>query len=400
MRILREGMTGPDIEQWQKFLNREGFLPGKADGAFGNETHQATIRFQRKHILKADGIVGDRTLNTARRLGFETPVDAGSGAQVGTSQVGTSQVGTSLQVVNDNVLRRIMPNLPAAKRAQYLPHLQGAMKEFSVNNALRTAAFLAQLAHESGEFRWMEEIWGPSDAQRRYEPPSSLAQRLGNTQTGDGFRFKGRGPIQITGRDNYKRYGDMLRVDLVNNPQLAATPEVAFRVACLYWQKNGLNELADHQSFKTITKRINGGFNGLTDRLKYYERASEVLGVTKTRTIGSEDNGDDSSLPRFTRGLDSAGEITPSAVERNATESERGLNVSAPRSSEKIAIKKAATKKAATKSATRGKVKSSLKKSATATKKSAKKVTTRKVTKGATKASAKKSITKKTAKSR
>ncbi len=118
------------------------------------------------------------------------------------------------------------------------------------------------------------------------------------------------------------------------------------------------------------------------------------------RTIGSEDNGDDSSLPRFTRGLDSAGEITPSAVERNATESERGLNVSAPRSSEKIAIKKAATKKAATKSATRGKVKSSLKKSATATKKSAKKVTTRKVTKGATKASAKKSITKKTAKSR
>src|SRR5574343_489373 len=75
-------------------------------------------------------------------------------------------------------LGRIMPNLPAAKAALFLPHLNAAMTEFGIDTMVRTAAFVAQLAHESGEFRWMEEIWGPTDAQRRYEPPSDLAKRL------------------------------------------------------------------------------------------------------------------------------------------------------------------------------------------------------------------------------
>jgi hypothetical protein len=129
----------------------------------------------------------------------------------------------------------------------------------------------------------MEEIWGPTPAQRRYEPPGKLATDLGNTQTGDGKRFKGRGPIQITGRANYRRYGDLLGVDLIADPPRAALPEVAFRVAGLYWSKKGLNQLADkvtRVAFKEITRRINGGFNGLADREKYYEKAKTVLGVT------------------------------------------------------------------------------------------------------------------------
>lgn len=174
-------------------------------------------------------------------------------------------------------LRRIMPNLPAAKAALLLPHLNAAMAEFGIDTLLRTAAFVAQLAHESGEFRWMEEIWGPTDAQRRYEPPSDLAGRLGNTQPGDGKRFKGRGPIQLTGRANYERFGGLLGLDLIAAPEQAATPEVAFRIAGLYWKSRGLNELADAGDFKAITRRINGGFNGLADRQKYYERAQAVL---------------------------------------------------------------------------------------------------------------------------
>ena len=100
---------------------------------------------------------------------------------------------------------------------------------------------------------------------------------LGNTQPGDGKRYKGRGPIQLTGRANYKRYGDLLGLDLVNNPTIAATKEVGFRIAGQFWKLNGLNELADQQQFKAITKKINGGYNGLDDRIKYYERAKTVL---------------------------------------------------------------------------------------------------------------------------
>ena len=224
-------------------------------------------------------------------------------------------------MVTDDQLRQIMPNLNAAKRAAYLPHLQSAMQEFGINTPLREAAFLAQLAHESGEFRWMEEIWGPTQAQRRYEPPSGLAARLGNTQRGDGFRFKGRGPIQLTGRSNYQRYGRELGVDLTGHPELAATSEVAFRVAGLYWSKNGLNDLADKQWFKTITKRINGGFNGLPDRVRYYQRAKQVLGAPRSVARGAtaeETGADDDAPKKIARGLDDAGEMTPIAEERNA----------------------------------------------------------------------------------
>lgn len=183
---------------------------------------------------------------------------------------------TSSQAVNDDVLRRIMPNSQPAQRAQYLPHLQAALAEFSINNPARQAAFLAQLAHESAELKFMEEIASGSAYEGRRD--------LGNTQPGDGKRFKGRGPIQLTGRANYQTYGRLLGVDLISNPPLAATPEVAFRIAGLYWKRNGLNELADKQWFKTITKRINGGFNGLAERVKYYGLAQRVLGVPGLNT--------------------------------------------------------------------------------------------------------------------
>lgn len=180
-------------------------------------------------------------------------------------------------MLTDSQLQQIMPRLAAAKLTLYLPHLNRAMQAYGVDTVPRTAAFLAQLAHESGEFRWMEEIWGPTDPQRRYEPPGSLAAKLGNTQPGDGKRFKGRGPIQITGRFNYTKYGALLGVDLVAQPELAATPEIAFATAGLYWKSNGLNELADANDFLKITRRINGGTNGLADRQKYHARALGVL---------------------------------------------------------------------------------------------------------------------------
>jgi putative chitinase len=206
-------------------------------------------------------------------------------------------------MITDDFLRQIMPNLRSEKRAAYLPLLQRSMAEFQINTPRREAAFLAQIAHESGEFRWMEEIWGPTQQQLKYDPHSKLATNLGNTQVGDGKRFKGRGPIQITGKYNYAKYGKLLGIDLVENPEKAATPEVGFRIAGLFWQKNGLNELADQHRFGLITRRINGGINGLANRLQYYARAKDVLGIAGERENEAEMERDlPPSMPEFTRG--------------------------------------------------------------------------------------------------
>src|SRR5262245_23182154 len=205
-------------------------------------------------------------------------------------------------------LQAIMPPSPAAKRTTYFPFLTSAVAEFGIDQPARTAAFLAQLAHESAQFKFMEEIWGPTAAQRRYEPPDKLATNLGNDEPGDGFRFKGRGPIQVTGRANYRRFGDLLGLDLVTAPEQAALPEVAFRIAGLYWSKKGLNELADRvtaEAFREITRRINGGFNGLAERERFYETAKAVLGIVGPDSVsfGIEEELE-SVEPAFDRGLE------------------------------------------------------------------------------------------------
>jgi putative chitinase len=182
-------------------------------------------------------------------------------------------------MVTDTQLAQIMPKLPAEKRALYLPFLNRAMETYGIDNRLRQAAFLAQIAHESGELRYLEEIWGPTEAQLLYEPESELARILGNTEPGDGERFKGRGALQITGRHNYAKYGEMLGVDLIANPTIATTPQIAFSTAAAFWQANGLNELADIEDFGVITRLINGGLSGYEERCKYYQRAMDVIGI-------------------------------------------------------------------------------------------------------------------------
>lgn len=166
-------------------------------------------------------------------------------------------------------LQRIMPNLSTSKAQAYLPHLNKAMQEAGIVGKDRQAAFLAQLAHESGGLQYMEEIASGAAYEGRAD--------LGNTRPGDGVRYKGRGPIQLTGRANYRAAGKALGVDLEGNPELAAQPHVAFRIAAWYWQSRGLNQLADRGQFTTITQRINGGYNGLADRLAYYRRALNAL---------------------------------------------------------------------------------------------------------------------------
>lgn len=167
-----------------------------------------------------------------------------------------------------------------ARSTELAVPLTAAMVEFDINTPKRQAAFLAQIAHESGSLRYMREIWGPTDAQKRYEPPSDLARRLGNTEPGDGRRFSGRGLIQVTGRFNYAKYGKMLGLDLVSHPELLDDPTNACRSAGAYWAVNGCNTLADVDAFETITRRINGGLNGLDDRKQRWATAKLALNVT------------------------------------------------------------------------------------------------------------------------
>ncbi len=180
-------------------------------------------------------------------------------------------------MLTEEQLRRIVPKMRADRVTAYLPHLNDAMAMFDIDTPLRTAAFIAQLAHESGSFVWMKEIWGPTDAQRRYEPPAALAAKLGNSQPGDGKRYMGRGPIQLTGRDNYRRFGELLGLDLVGNPDQAALPDAGFKIAGLYWKSRDINAPADAGDVREVTRRINGGSNGLADRSDYFERAKQVL---------------------------------------------------------------------------------------------------------------------------
>ncbi|WNG17563.1 glycoside hydrolase family 19 protein [Cystobacter fuscus] len=176
----------------------------------------------------------------------------------------------SAKAVTVEQLRSIMTRLAQARAEELLPHLNDAMAESSIDTSRRRAAFLAQLAHESAEFRYFEELASGRAYERRVD--------LGNTHPGDGVRYKGRGPIQITGRANYRAAGKALNIDLENNPTRAADPDVGFRTAAWFWNSHNLNKYADKGDFDAITKRINGGFNGKASRDAYYQRALKVLG--------------------------------------------------------------------------------------------------------------------------
>lgn len=133
-----------------------------------------------------------------------------------------------------------------------------------LGNGLRLAHFMAQLMHESGSFRYMEEIASGAAYEGRRD--------LGNTRKGDGKRFKGRGPIQLTGRANYRLFGRRIGIDLERHPEIAAIPSIGLHTALEYWADRQLNRYADKDDVRTITKRINGGLNGFDDRKKHLAR--------------------------------------------------------------------------------------------------------------------------------
>lgn len=192
----------------------------------------------------------------------------------------------------------ICPSVPQSR----ISGLIEAMDFFKINTPLRQAAFIAQCAHESREFTVTEENLNYS-AERlikvfpRYfksleqatlyaRNPRAIASyvyanRMGNgpESSGDGYRYRGRGYIQLTGHDNYMQYAAATATDALNNPDLVSSPDGAALSAGWFWSKNGLNLLADKEDMLSITKRINGGLNGLQERMAYYHAARVALGI-------------------------------------------------------------------------------------------------------------------------
>ena len=169
-------------------------------------------------------------------------------------------------------LLQILPNAGQVAGI-FVPVLNAAMNRYQITGIKRVAAFIAQIGHESGQFLYVKEIWGPTKAQAKYEGRADL----GNTAKGDGSKYRGRGLIQITGRANYIACGEALDLDLIKQPELLEKPQHACMSAAWFWASRGLNTLADAGKFDTITRRINGGQNGAADRQALYARALKVL---------------------------------------------------------------------------------------------------------------------------
>ena len=154
-----------------------------------------------------------------------------------------------------------------------------SLRKYAIVTRLRIAAFIAQIGHESGQLQWVREL-GSDQYLSKYDT-GTWAKRLGNTPEadGDGQKYRGRGLIQVTGRANYAACSEALFGDarLLNTPELLEHPVCASMSAGWYWQRAGLNTLADQGDFLTITRRINGGTNGLSDREALYKRALKVL---------------------------------------------------------------------------------------------------------------------------
>ncbi|MFG8288001.1 glycoside hydrolase family 19 protein [Pseudomonas aeruginosa] len=207
-------------------------------------------------------------------------------------------------LITEQQLLQIFPN--AGHRAGFfVPALNVAMKRFGITSPVRVAAFLAQVGHESSQLtRLVENLnysaqglaatW-PSRYRGADGQPNALAQRLarnpraiannayasrngnGDEVSGDGWRFRGRGLLQITGRSNYRAAGAGLGQPLEHEPELLKQPAFAALSAAWWWSTHGLNELADRGEFAAITRRINGGLIGQAERMALWERAKKVL---------------------------------------------------------------------------------------------------------------------------
>jgi len=274
--LLKRGDNNENVKQLQIKLGLEPI------GNFGPKTEEAVKAFQSKNGLTADGIVGDGTWK--KIMGENTP---------------PPQPAAPIVPVGGLKLDKLKGHIPDAV-IQMIPDTAA---KFQINTPLRLAHFLAQCGHESGGFRVTQEnlnysAKGLMGIFKKYFPteaianayqrnPQKIANKVyanrmsnGDEASGDGFKFRGRGYIQLTGRANYTSFGKSIGEDIASNPDVVSG-KYALLSAAWFWSNNGLNKLADGGAtdavVTTITKRVNGGTIGLPDRIKHFKEYYHLL---------------------------------------------------------------------------------------------------------------------------
>lgn len=280
--LLKKGDNNDNVKLLQTKLGIEPI------GNFGPKTEEAVKAFQLKNGLTPDGIVGPGT--------WAKIMNVGSTASIPTPQPIASTpapqvAGLKLDKLKGHVPQVVIDSIPEVA------------SKFGINTPLRVAHFLAQCGHESGGFRLTQEnlnysAKGLNGIFRKYFPteasaasyarnPQKIANkvygnRMGNgpESSGEGYKFRGRGYIQLTGKENYTAFGKSIGVDILSNPDLVAS-KYALASAAWFFSKNGLHRIADEGASDTIvtkiTKRVNGGTIGLADRIKHFKEYYHLL---------------------------------------------------------------------------------------------------------------------------
>jgi putative chitinase len=278
--LLKIGSKGEDVKKLQQKLGLN------ADGAFGPGTEKAVKKWQIDNDLAADGIVGEGTWN--KMFGSQQLITEPS-----------IPVAKPVASVGGLKLENLRGHIPDAVIAQ----IPDTAAKFEINTPLRLAHFLAQCGHESGGFKATQENLNYSAsglkgifakyfkeaglAEQYQRNPQKIASRVygarkgnGPESTGDGFKFRGRGYIQLTGKDNYTAFGRAINEDMTANPDKVAT-HYALLSAAWFFSKNGLHKMADEGAsdlvVTKITKRVNGGTIGLPDRIKHFKEYYKLL---------------------------------------------------------------------------------------------------------------------------
>jgi len=251
------GSRGVEVINLQRALMALGYSvgPTKDDGILGKFTSAAIAKFQTDNKLQATGTATPETVEAVNKAVAANP----NKTKLERAKPEEFKGKISVSALGDKESRAVL-----TKEAQS----QGIKGK-------ELAAFLAQCSHESGGFRYLSEIWGPSEAQKRYENKKDL----GNNQPGDGYRYRGRGYIQLTGRTNYSQAGRDLGLDLVKNPDQASTPDIGAKTSVWFWKTNVQPKVSNWDDVNTITKIVNGGYNGLEDRKMRYAAFTQAMNI-------------------------------------------------------------------------------------------------------------------------
>lgn len=234
------------VKELQILLNKNGYSL-IIDGICGEKTITAFNQFKEKYKLTNKNEIGKMTLDYLIKYS-------------------TNQILTVEQ------LKQIYSLTPVEKIKLFIEPINQTLIKFNITNKSRICAFLAQAGHESSGLKYTEELASGNAYEFRKD--------LGNIYRGDGMRFKGHGIFQITGRDNHTKVSQYFGEDFISNPRKLCEPFWASLSAGWYWHTRGLNLIADYHnlnSFRQITKKINGGYNGLEDRLNYWSRAKSII---------------------------------------------------------------------------------------------------------------------------